>query len=414
MLLKTFGIVGLGLVVGLGCGWFAYQSKFGGKAEFGPYSSDAKRVKMATLASPPAEPGKAPKIEVVGGETFDFGVMEPGGRGNHSFVVRNIGEGPLELQIAGSTCKCTVGTLSDSTLAAGGETTIDLAWEAKSSSEEFGQSAILKTNDPNRGELNLIVRGRVINTMTMVPRNLSFGDTESGMPIVLESTIYSFNKTGIVPVGQTFSDPAMTQKAKFRIEEVPVETTLSEDYATAKQAFKLKIEIEPGLRQGAIRENLSLDFAPAEAVDDQGEYDPDLSFRFVAETAGTIVGAIAFVESRRMYNGESGYIFTIGEFDPASDKPVRANILLRGAKRDSLKLVLGEIEPAGVLRAELGEPVGRSNTVLVPLSLWVDPSADPIELMGRGNDDYGSLWIRPDDPEQSPVRLKVRFAVPKK
>jgi hypothetical protein len=79
-----------------------------------------------------------------------------------------------------------------------------------------------------------------------------------------------------------------------------------------------------------------------------------------------------------------------------------------------MKLVLGEIEPAGVLRAELGEPLGRSNTVLVPLTLWVDPAAGPIELMGRGNDDYGSLWIRPDDPDQSPVRLKVRFAVPKK
>jgi hypothetical protein len=414
MLLKTFGIVGLGLGLGLACGWFAYQSKFGGPAEFGPYSSGAKRVKMATVAIRPAEPGKAPKIEVVGGETFDFGVMEPGGRGNHSFVVRNVGEGPLELEIAGSTCKCTVGTLSDSTLAPGGETTIDLTWEAKTSSEEFGQSAILKTNDPSRGELNLIVRGRVINTMTMVPRNLSFGDTESGTPIVLESTIYSFNKTAIVPVGQTFSDPAMTQKAKFQIEEVPVETTPSEAYATAKQAFKLKIEIAPGLRQGAIRENLSLDFAPADAVDDQGEYDPDLSFRFVAETAGTIVGAIAFVESRRMFNGESGYIFTIGEFNPGSDKPVRANILLRGANRESMKLVLGEIEPAGVLRAELGEPLGRSNTVLVPLTLWVDPAAGPIELMGRGNDDYGSLWIRPDDPDQSPVRLKVRFAVPKK
>jgi len=414
MLLKTFAIVAVGLVVGLGCGWFAYQSKFGGKAEFGPYSSDAKRMKMATVDSPAAEPGKAAKIEVVGGETFDFGVMEPGGRGSHSFVVRNIGEGPLELEIAGSTCKCTVGTLTDSTLAPGGETTIDLSWEAKSSSEEFGQSAILKTNDPGRGELNLIVRGRVINTMTMVPRNLSFGDTESGTPIVLEATIFSFNKTGIVPVGQTFSDPAMTQKAKFTVQEVPVEATLSPEYASATQAFKLKIEIAPGLRQGAIRENLSLDFAPADAVDDQGEYDPDLSFRFVAETAGTIVGAIAFVESRRMYNGESGYIFTIGDFNPAVDKPVRANILLRGANRDSMKLVLGEIEPAGVLRAELGEPVGRSNTVLVPLSVWVDPSAGPIELMGRGNDDYGSLWIRPDDPNQSPVRLRVRFAVPKK
>jgi hypothetical protein len=416
--IKAIGVVGAAAVIGMGLGWLTYQSRYSGPSEFGPFSSQAPvSAAEVSLKKGGDEPRTYPKLEVVNGEQYEFGVMEPGGEGTHTFVVRNVGEAPLELTVVGSTCKCTVGTLKDSQVAPGEQTEIEMKWVAKSDIEEFGQSATLRTNDPARGELSLRISGRVISTMTMSPRTFAIGDVESGESIRLDSIIYSFSKTPIKPISQVFSDLDMTGRSKFTVEEVSPASLDDPQFATATQAFKLGIEIAPGLRQGPIRENFTFEFVPASAINEGGSFDPDMISRFTAEVTGKVVGAITLVESQRVYNGSEGYIFTMGEFDPKSDKPQRANLLLRGPQRDAIKLTVGDVEPAGVLKAELGEPVGRNTTVLVPLLLWIDPEAKPTELMGRGNDDFGTVWIRAEGPEGleiSPLRLRVRFATPKK
>lgn len=412
---KAIVMTGIAAAIGLGLGWWTFEARYGGVAEFGPFSSDSTlSAADVSLRGSQVPDEKYPKAEVVGGDEFEFGVMEPGGEGKHIFIVRNVGSAPLELEVAGSTCKCTVGTLDSPRVEPGEETEVVMTWIAKSEFEEFGQSARLKTNDPTLGELNLRIRGRVISTMTMSPRTLSFGDVEAGETVRLEAVIYSFSKTPIAPVSQSFSDLDMTHRARFQVEEVSVESTGDRNYATAAQAFKVGIEIDPGLRQGPIRENFIFEFAPASTVEADGNFDPDALSRFTAEITGKVVGAITLVESQRMFSTEQGYFFTMGEVDPKSDPPLRANILLRGPDREAIKLTVADIEPAGILRAELGEPVGRSNTVLVPLLLWVDPDAGPIELMGRGVDDYGVVWIRGEGPDVSPLKLRVRFVVPKR
>lgn len=411
---KVLASVFFAAIIGVGCGWFAHTTNFAGESEFGPFKPNDREVPERIEAVKREIPqDQMPKLEVVGGEQFDFGVMEPGAEGKHSFVVRNVGQGALELKVSGSTCKCTVGSLKDALLEPGQQTEIDLTWITKSVGEEFGQSAILKTNDPTRGELNLVIRGRVISTMTMVPRTFSFGEVESGEAIVLESVVFSFNKTPIVAVRQSFSEPDVTARSTFSVEEISVEGTGNEDYKTATQAFQVRIEIAAGLRQGPLRENFSFGFVPKSAVDANGQFDEDVLFQFYAETTGRIVGAITLLENRRVFNGESGYYYTMDEVDPKSDTPYRANIMLRGPKRDSIKLSIGDVQPEGILRAELGEPVGRNTTVLVPLTLSIDPSAGPIDRMGRGNDDYGTVSIQTDDPTMSPLQLKVRFQVAK-
>lgn len=410
---KALGIAAFAAIIGLVSGWLAHQSHHSGVAQFGPFASDTNLsaeevsvVKRATSTS------GVPKIDVIGGEDFDFGIMEPGGEGKHAFVVRNVGTAPLELEIIGSTCKCTVGTLQDASIAPGEQTEINLTWVANTNSEEFGQSANLRTNDPSRGELSLRIHGRVISSMTMVPRTFSFGDVDSGEIIQLQSVIYSFTKTPIAPVKQSFSNPMLNELASFEIEEVSVDELGDPAYSSASQAFRVNIDIRPGLPQGPIRENFVFGFVPRSSVDEQGNYEPESLSEFQAETTGKIVGSITMVENRKVYNGNSGYIYTMGVVDPATAKPERANIMLRGPAREDVNLSIGEIEPAGILHAELGERIGRSSTVLVPLKLWIDPAAGPIDRMGRGGDDFGVVWLKTDNPEVSPLRVRVRFNVP--
>lgn len=412
---KTFGIIVCGSLIGLFAGWYAHQSRFGKVAEFGPFSmaNDVTASTVSAYMKTQTQPG-SPRIEVLGGEEFDFGVMEPDSKGEHNFVVKNTGEFPLTLEIVGSTCKCTIGKLEKSSIGPGEQTEINLTWDVKSAGEDFGQSAILKTNDPTRGELHLKVKGRVISQMTMVPRSFSFGDIESGEIINLDSIIYSFEKERITPTSQKFSDEEMTKLATFEVNEIDVKSTDDEAYASATQAFRVSAKIRPGLAQGSIQQNFVFGFVSTSSMKEDGTFDAANEKFFVSPIAGKIVGAITMVESSKCHRLEGGeYVYTIGRVEPATAKPERANIMLRGKDRDTIKLSLGDVEPSDLLMAELGEPVGRGSVLLYPLRLWVNPEAKSGERMGKSDDDYGIVWIKTDNPEVSPLRLKVRFAVAK-
>ncbi len=102
-----------------------------------------------------------------------------------------------------------------------------------------------------------------------------------------------------------------------------------------------------------------------------------------------------------------------GRLNPETAEPENATIMLRGKYRDSLKLQLGDVEPAGLLNAELGEPKGRGTVLLYPLKLWLNKDAKEGERLGKSDDDFGIVWIKSDNPDIAPLRLKVRFAVDK-
>ncbi|MGV3483632.1 MAG: DUF1573 domain-containing protein [Planctomycetaceae bacterium] len=411
---KTLIIMVLGASAGLVAGWTMHQARYGSESKFGPFSmdSDVDATNVASYLKAKVQSG-SPRIEVVGGEEFDFGVMEPGSKGEHVFVVRNAGDYPMTLEIVGSTCKCTIGELKKSTLEPGEQTDIKLTWDVQAHGEEFGQSAILKTNDPTRGELHLKVKGRVISQMTMEPRSFAFGDVESGETIKLESVIYSFQKQPIVPTTPSFSDESMSELATWEVEEIEVDASKNPAYASATQAFKVSGEVRPGLPQGAVQQNFVFAFVDKADMDAEGKFDEADVLKFFVPVAGKIVGPITMLESAKCTAIDGGYVYKLGRVDPATAKPERANIMLRGKYKDSVKLSLGEVEPAGLLKAELGEPVGRGAVLLYPLRLWLDPEAKTGERLGKNDDDYGVVWIQTDNPDVSPLRLRVVFTVTK-
>jgi hypothetical protein len=76
-------------------------------------------------------------------------------------VIRNAGAAPLELNLGPTTCKCTVGGLSNRHVPPGGFATVTLEWNTGRKQLEFGQSAIVYTNDPLNKAIELTVEGRV-------------------------------------------------------------------------------------------------------------------------------------------------------------------------------------------------------------------------------------------------------------
>ena len=118
--------------------------------------------------------GPQPQIEVEGSLTHEFGNMTTQKTGVYKWVVKNKGEGDLEIFLAGSNCMCTVAKLKEQgtkeTIKPGESTEIEVEWKTKDQVGEFPKNVTIGTNDPARPEFRLNVHGKVHSPVDRVSR----------------------------------------------------------------------------------------------------------------------------------------------------------------------------------------------------------------------------------------------------
>jgi hypothetical protein len=130
-----------------------------------PHSDDKKDAKpRPQLADKPP----FPKVDT-GHRVHEFGTMAVNEEQKHTFKIRNKGEGPLELEVGPSTCKCTVGTLSKKKVMPGESVDVELSWRAKETTQNFAQSATIWTNDPDAPDVQFKVYGKVVEKYVVIP-----------------------------------------------------------------------------------------------------------------------------------------------------------------------------------------------------------------------------------------------------
>lgn len=159
-------------------------------------SEAAKAAAVASSADIPVPPKTGPfgKAVVVGKRTHNFGTMEHGGSGEHSFVLRNEGDGPLKMvaRKEDHSCQCTLGSLGKEGLQPGEETTVKLTWEIKNPSSQFQHWAKVRTNDPKKPEITFRVQGLVGHRLMLTPGNqLNLGTLSEQAPTVRTVTLTS-------------------------------------------------------------------------------------------------------------------------------------------------------------------------------------------------------------------------------
>ncbi len=407
-------------VFGTAAAYAINYSQFGYRdSQFGPLTLDGR----VTHANAMAEMNKGipttgfAKAEIIGGTNYDFGIMAPDEEGEHVFVVKNVGTEPLSLEVGASTCKCTVGTLDISKLAPGEQTEVKLTWHVKTNAETFGQSAELLTNDPLQPAIKLEISGDIVRQMEMSPKEWSFGEVAAGEPIVLESTIYSFMENDIRPAESKFSDDLLTELMDLEIEPYVPSETNDGARAKARQAFKLKLTLKPGLKQGPVSQNFNFAF---ERVDSEGkaitpEGDKSSIGYFAVTTTGRIVGQLSMIVGSKLQGvAGGGYQYDFGRLDEDSAKTAKAFVVLKGSESDNTTLRIGKTEPEGVIKATLAKGADRGSMVLYTLELELVPGEQPIERLGLSGNDVGKVWIESDNPKVAPLQLSVKFALPGK
>ena len=244
------------------------------------------------------------KVELQGEPIFDFGAMAPGTEGEHEFIIKNIGEENLELEIGAATCKCTLGSLDKPSIAPGESTSVKLEWKVQSEKNTFSQSAELRTNDPSRPAIKLTVEGLVIREIEFEPQKVTFGEVASGEPFEFSTKMYNYQEEEIAITQAKFGSKSLSDLAEFEFE--PFQPSEADGvHKRARQAFDIRVKVKPGLRQGPMVTNMIVAF---NKLDDAGKPIEEQSestieqglFSTATECAGRIIGSLSMIENSKL------------------------------------------------------------------------------------------------------------------
>lgn len=229
--------------------------------------TDRGAVLMSKMKSPESagKPAGAPKIEIVE-SVYHFGRMEPQASGKHSFEVRNVGTAPLTLDVAGTTCKCTVGGVSTNEVPPGKNAFVTLEWNTGYKFQSYSQSAEVRTNDPAKPVFSLEVEGKVRRLFGAEDDELVVPPVTPGKSQIATTVFYSqiWDDMEIVDVKTTLPGVA----AQF----LPVEEGELKRLE-AKSGRLLQVTVPGDLPAGEFVDAIRIKAAPAGKPGEAAEYE---------------------------------------------------------------------------------------------------------------------------------------------
>ncbi len=402
----------IALVVGYGLGWLQFTTGYGQaderfadlsiyEAELGKDLKDSASVAPSRSASQPRKADSsaedAPKLQILGGTSHDFGTMQQGGTKQHTFTFKNIGTAPMELKVSGSSCRCTIGSLKDSVLDPGEETGVTLEWKATGVLDKFSQTATISTSDPDHRNVLLTVSGIVTRTILIEPSTLNFGDVPVGHGAKQSAFVFGYGGEPLEVKKVVWADERTQKDVEIVVEPVEVDLAKFPQHANAKGVARIDVSLKSGIALGPIASRLILD------TNLPNVSDIDLG------VSGTVVGDIQFLPNPS-FEPEKNIL----EFErvPSGAGTTRKLFLsVQGEYRDTLKLEVDEIVPAESLQVVVGEPTRQQTRTIIPLTFTVPKGAPPAMFPGTSGKNFGKVILKTNHPDIPQLRVNLRIIV---
>lgn len=329
--------------------------------------------------------GPRPKLEITPDLMFDFGVMSQRDKGTHTWSIKNVGEGELELWLEGKpTCSCTVAELEIPKGQEGGpkkvvhvkpgdSTKINLVWETRNRENHYSQSATIGTNAADKPTFTLAVHGMVHPPVMVVPPQLiTLQQVSNEDPTLTRIGVFSLDRPATKVTKVSSSRPSLiTARA------VPFGEEEKKAFKTSA-GYRVEIEIKPGMPLGRFQDELVI------------ATDHPLQPETKVTITGNVTGPISVVPERlRMPNvvGSQGATREI-------------TLLVRGGDKTHFEVAHkpDKVEIA-IAPSETGETKGRYRmTVKVPpgtTSGWVDDE----------------IILKTDHPKAAELKIPVSIIV---
>lgn len=387
--MKPFAIFLIFTILGSAVGAGAAYRRISLENEFG-------FIGNADLARPSSDLKDVPAVEVEGGELHEFGKIELGAKGRHTFVLRNVGTAPLTLTKEGTTCKCTVSELADGSVAPGESADVTLEWKAEEYSAYYSQTATIGTNDPKRPKVELRISGSVVRSVALEPSEVRLSRISAGESSKATVKLLAFKDEQIEIEDLTFEGEhrenyAVTQRS-LTTEELKAE-------GDAKSGFLLEIEVKPGLPLGSNQQNLK--------IKTSSEFAPELKLPI----SGNVVGDITVVSTHK-FNRESNVLMLdrVKSFEGAK---ATIHLIVKGPDRDEVTVQLKKASPDYLL-VEIDEIQSLNEGLIrrVPVHVTIPTGVPAGNFHGPGREKMGRISLEVQGhPEIKKVDVGVYYAV---
>lgn len=385
-------LVALSIPLGAALGaWIGWQRA----GQFGAAPDDFVRVMRPEddPRLPSLPPADGPQPVLIAEETsHDFGRMELGTKGQHTFTIRNDGGYPLILRKGDATCKCTIAGLELEEIGPGESATVTLDWDVKGEHPEFRHSATILSNDPKRRRLELEIVGLISATIDITPRAVSFTKRRDDEK-KLSATIFATKGEPIEVLSHKLANSSTAEF--FDVEFLPLVET--DRLFGRDSGIRVQITVKPGLPLGRIRQQI--------VFHTNREERPELSLAI----DGTIEGDVSLVGANWDRHNE---VVQIGTVQNRAGETSRIFLMFRGPNRLDVDVRVAEIEPSW-LQVHVGEPepISDGRVIRVPLEIEIPQGAPSASFLGPGRGGYATIVLETGHPDAPRLPIQVRFAV---
>lgn len=341
-----------------------------------------------------------PVVEVIGGTEHNFGVMQHGTEKSHDFVFKNTGDGPLNLEMGTSTCKCTVGDLKETVIQPGEQTVVKLTWKAQSLMSDFGQAATIITTDPVHTEVKLVVRGQIADSWVMVPNDLSFGDIADSEGASKTFHVFSYLESSKTLRDFQWADPVTEEHVDVTAKRIDIDPDRFPKHANAFAAYEVLVNVKPSIRTGPLSTKIRFST-------DRGEDIGDLEMSVVARVVSDImlVGGSSFDQDTNRLN--------LGTVKSSEGRSVKLWLRVKGENAVSFEASIASVTPEEALKATIEDPIIKSGVRLYPIQIEIPKGAPLIRFSGTSRKSYGKVVIKTNHEFTQEIPIHVRMVVTK-
>ena len=153
----------------------------------------------------------APNL-VVEQPVFDFGEVAQGDKVPHTFKFRNDGDEPLLIDRVKSSCGCTAALVSAKTLAPGESGEVKTNFDTTRFRGAVTKTISLYSNDPQRPIKKMSIKGKIRETLSVVPERLNLGPVKAGEITVAQLTLQNNGDTALNLDKVTATSPNLVVK----------------------------------------------------------------------------------------------------------------------------------------------------------------------------------------------------------
>ncbi len=353
-------------------------------------------AEITAVSSASARPisTEAPRA-VVDQPVYDFGIMDEHSRGRHEFLIRNEGTAPLNLDQGSTSCRCTSSLVQRTVVPPGESTTIVVEWTGKDYVGPFTQTATILSNDPRKPRIVLTVRGKIVQAVQVVPKELVLTRVPAGRMASGQFQIYGFVQEPLELVSWQFGEEKTASFFELSLRPLTEEELKAQEGATSGYAGEVRIK--PGLPLGAFEHKILL------------RTNLEIAKTIELPIRGTVVSDISVVATGW---DDSKSLLRLGTFPSA--RGLKRTLLLRVANEivDQVKFEVAEVEPSFVV-VQVGQPNRLSNApaVLVPVTIEIPKGVPPCDYLGVGDRPSGHVLLKTGFSEAPELKMNLSFAV---